>query len=173
MWKAMKLGNGRRRMRRSRRQFVLIVIAGWLAGATAVYLPDLLGQPAAGTHAGASAAELEGTVTRVRDGDTIEVEGTAVRLSGLHAPEMDQPGGREAKAFMMDMVAGKQVRCVLEGQRNHDREIGDCFLNDRDISAELIAAGLGRDCIRYSGGRYAHLETTEGKRLPLPGYCSP
>ncbi|WP_208539101.1 thermonuclease family protein [Algihabitans albus] len=171
MWKTMKLENGRRRMHRPRRRFVLIVIVAALAGATVTHIPDLFDEHAAVTHRGDPTAELEGAVTRVRDGDTIEVEGTAVRLSGLHAPEMDQPGGQEAKAFMVSLVAGKRVRCVLEGRRNYDREIGDCFLNDRDISAEVIAAGLGRDCLRYSGGRYAHLETVAGKRLPLPGYC--
>jgi hypothetical protein len=33
----------------------------------------------------ASAADLTGTVTHVRDGDTIEVDGVTIRLHGLHA----------------------------------------------------------------------------------------
>ena len=36
--------------------------------------------------------------------------------------------------------------------------------------AALIAAGLGRDCPRFSGGRYAQFERPEAKRFRLPGY---
>ena len=116
---------------------------------------------------------LEGTVTHVRDGDTIEVRGVAVRLSGLHAPEMDEDGGREARAFMVDLVAGRVVECRLEGRRSYDREIGACTLNGDDIAGLLVAAGLGRDCPRFSGGKYRHLETDAGRRLQLPRYCRP
>lgn len=116
---------------------------------------------------------LEGTVTHVRDGDTIEIGETAVRLSGLHAPEMDEDSGREARAFMVDLVAGKVVLCQLEGRRSYDREIGDCFIDGRDIAGLLVAAGLGRDCPRFSGGRYADLETNAGREIQLPAYCRP
>ncbi len=116
---------------------------------------------------------LEGTVTHVRDGDTIEIGETAVRLSGLHAPEMDEAGGREARAFMVELVSGKVVLCQLEGRRSYDREIGTCALDGDDIAGLLVAAGLGRDCPRFSGGRYRHLETAEGRELRLPRYCRP
>jgi endonuclease YncB( thermonuclease family) len=42
--------------------------------------------------------EVAGPVTHVRDGDTIEVAGVPVRLNGLHAPELREPGGQAAKA---------------------------------------------------------------------------
>ena len=45
---------------------------------------------------------LEGTVTHVRDGDTIEIGETAVRLSGLHAPEMDENRGSTSRDFMVN-----------------------------------------------------------------------
>lgn len=116
---------------------------------------------------------LEGTVTHVRDGDTIEIGETAVRLSGLHAPEMDEDGGREARAFMVELVAGKRVSCDLTGRKSYDREIGTCALDGRDIAGLLVAAGLGRDCPRFSGGKYRHLETAKGRDLRLPQYCKP
>ncbi len=116
-------------------------------------------------------AVLTGEITHVRDGDTIEVGGVPVRLNGVAAPELNEPIGQDAKAFMVSLVAGKSVRCELNGERSHDRVIGICFLDGQDIGASIIAAGLARDCDRFSGGRYAVLDTASSKRLPLPGYC--
>jgi len=117
----------------------------------------------------ADAAELVGAVNHVRDGDTIEVDNVAIRLQGLHAPELDEAGGPEAAAFMVELVMGQELDCDLTGERSHDRLIGVCYLNGRDIAAELIAAGLGRDCARYSGGRYASIDRRPD--MPLPDYC--
>ena len=114
---------------------------------------------------------LTGTVTHVRDGDTIEVTDVPVRLNGVAAPELGEAFGREAKKFMVQLVAGKALRCELNGERSYDRVIGVCFLDGEDIGALIIAAGLARDCPRYSGGRYDAFNTAVSNRLPLPGYC--
>lgn len=53
----------------------------------------------------------------------------------------------------------------------HDRLVGACYLDGSDIGAALIAAGLARDCPRYSGGRFADLETDAHRRLPRHRYC--
>ena len=120
----------------------------------------------------ADASMVEGTVTHVRDGDTIEIGETAVRLSGLHAPEMDENRGSTSRDFMVNLVHGQRVRCELTGARSYDREIGICYLGSTDIAAELVKAGLGRDCPRFSGGRYRQHEQPEARdRMPLPGYC--
>lgn len=142
------------------------ILAAVLLAASAVAPLDRIEARAAGL-----AATLEGRVTHVRDGDTIEVGGVAVRLQGLHAPELDEAGGPAAAALMKQQVHGKVVRCDLTGERSHDRAIGICFQAGADIAEALIRVGLGRDCPRFSGGRYAALETVEGRRLPLPKYC--
>lgn len=115
---------------------------------------------------------LQGTVTHVRDGDTIEIGEIAVRLNGLHAPELDEQGGRQAKAFMERLVSGRQVTCELNGERSYDRLIGRCYLGNDDIAGVLVSAGLGRDCPRYSGGCYRSLEQPSAQRFRLPGYCT-
>lgn len=115
----------------------------------------------------ASAADLTDTVNHVRDGDTIEVGGVAIRLQGLHAPELDETDGPEAAAFMAELDMGQDVTCDLTGERSHDELIGVCFLDGRDIAAELIAAGLGRDCAWYSGGRYAAIDRRPDMPLPV------
>jgi hypothetical protein len=49
---------------------------------------------------------LTGTVTKVRDGDTIEVGRIPIRLNGVSAPEMREPLGPQSKTFMTDFVIG-------------------------------------------------------------------
>ena len=49
---------------------------------------------------------LTGTVTKVRDGDTIEVGRVPIRLNGVSAPELKEPLGSQSKAFMTDLVMG-------------------------------------------------------------------
>lgn len=151
-----------------------VIVAGLLMAAAIGLLPGVMDLPAQDLPATPDiAADLEGTVTHVRDGDTIEIGGTAVRLSGLHAPEMDEAGGREARAFMVELVKGKRVQCRLEGRRSYDRAIGTCALDGDDIAGLLVAAGLGRDCPRFSGGKYRHLETNASREIQLPAYCRP
>ena len=114
---------------------------------------------------------LMGAVTHVRNGDTIEVVGVPVRLNGVAAPELGEPHGREAKNFMLNLVAGKTVRCKLNGGRSYARVIGVCYVGGQDIGASIIAAGLARDCHWFSKGRYNSFNTAASLQLPLPSYC--
>ena len=125
----------------------------------------------------AVAEEITGTVTHIRDGDTIEVDGTAIRLQGVAAPEMHEPGGHEARGYMVEMVLHQEVACDLTGERSHDLPIGVCQLLQKptvgggDLGAMIISVGLARDCPRFGGGRYRELETEASRALPLPAYC--
>ncbi len=121
--------------------------------------------------AAADAADLNGIVTHVRDGDTIEVGGVPIRLNGLHAPDKGPEAKRRATEFMKDLVLNQAVVCRLNGERSYDRLIGICWRGETDVARALIKAGLGRDCPRYSGGRYAGDEPQSVKTMPLPGYC--
>lgn len=111
---------------------------------------------------------------RVVDGDTIFVDSTEVRLSGVAAPELREPGGKQATEYLKTVCEGQPVRCDLDGSKTRGREVGTCYVDDAtDIGAAVIAQGLARDCTRFSGGRYAALEKPEAKYLAYPGYCSP
>ncbi len=122
---------------------------------------------------------LEGIVSHVRDGDTIELGPIAVRLQGIAAPEGNEPGGDIATNAMRDLVLGKELRCDLTGDRSHDRVIGVCFLEDgRDIGEVMVFQGQARDCRRFSRGRYADAEKHAramghdlSRAYALPGYC--
>ena len=127
----------------------------------------------------ASAGERLVGRARVTDGDTLRVGGVAVRLKGLAAPEVahgddaGEPGGVEAKVFMVELVEGEMVVCDLTQERTHGRRVGWCYLDGQDIAEALIRAGLARDCPRFSGGRYAAVEPAAARELPFPGYCLP
>jgi endonuclease YncB( thermonuclease family) len=127
----------------------------------------------AGATTARESHKIIGPVTHVRGGDTIEVSGIPVRLNGLHAPERNEPGGPEATAWMVSHPRGQTVTCSLTDERTHDRRVGTCANREGDLAQQLIAAGLGRDCRRFSGGRYARYERLEAVRFPLPAYCTP
>jgi micrococcal nuclease len=123
----------------------------------------------------AMARELTGAAY-VRDADTIVVEGTAVRLDGVDAPETSNSYGREATTFMRRLLSGKIVSCELNGERTYDRWVGICFIDvdgqPADIGAILISNGHALDCQRYSGGRYRSLEPAGARsRLRQANYC--
>lgn len=132
--------------------------------------------PLPALHAGESAhtvspGQVQGEAYAI-DGDTIRVNRTTkVRLLGVAAPERNEGGGPEATAFMKRLVNGRTVTCDLNGEKTYDRLVGTCYVNGRDIGEAVIRAGLARDCPRYSGGRYAHVEPPQAASLPFPGYC--
>ena len=109
---------------------------------------------------------------QIRDADTIVVSGTPVRLNGVDAPELRTRAGRDARRWMVNYLDGRSIECELNGERTHDRWVGICYADGEDIGAALIAAGHALDCRRYSGGRYAHLETPAARsRVRRASYC--
>lgn len=124
-----------------------------------------------------SAIAVRRYAVHVIDADTLRVADTKVRLNGIAAPEEGHPAYRQGKIFVRRLVRQSQsVRCNLMGEQTYDREVGYCFVlldgKSLDIQAEIVSAGLARDCRRYSGGRYRRLEAPEARELPLPGYCT-
>ncbi len=112
----------------------------------------------------------------VFDADTLRVGDVRVRLDGIAAPEDGHPAYLPGRRFLRALIrrAGG-IECALTGKRSYRREIGYCIVEvvgERvDVQAELVAAGLARDCPRYSSGRYRALEGDRARQLPLPGYC--
>ncbi len=74
---------------------------------------------------------------------------------------------------MVELVEGHVVVCDLTQERTRGRQAGWCYRDGRDVAAELIRAGLARDCPRYSAGRYAVAESAAARERPFPGYCRP
>lgn len=103
----------------------------------------------------------------VIDGDTIVINKVHIRLSGIDAPELDHPYGQNAKRTLMALCRGQIVTAITDGSLSHDRAVATCHLEDgRDLSAEMVRAGLALDWRKFSGGRYRSLEA-EGIRKKL------
>lgn len=101
------------------------------------------------SHADSSVSAIK--VTRVIDGDTIELEnGHGVRLIGIDTPERGCPGYQEAKKNMQDLVLAKRIVLVSDGKQNTDRYgrlLRYVDLGDKDIGLEQIEDG-------YADARY-------------------
>ena len=82
-------------------------------------------------------AVLSGTVTDVRDGDTIEVGGIAIRLSALDCPERGTQKGDNA-ARIAQQFLGSKVTCELTGAKTYDRLVGYCEVNGEDFGAYMM-----------------------------------
>lgn len=119
----------------------------------------------------AQVASVEGAMLAgqcwVIDGDTIDIGGKRIRLAGIDAPELDHPYGRNAKSVLIRLCQGQMVRAEFNGSSSYERSMATCYLPDgRDLSAEMVKAGVAIDWPRYSGGKYRNFEA-EGIRKKL------
>jgi micrococcal nuclease len=103
-----------------------------------------------------SGARAKAEVTRVVDGDTIEVslDGRAedVRYIGVDTPESVTPGepvecfGRRASAFNEHLVAGKAVELSFDEELRdrYGRLLAYVRVGNRLVNAELLRGGFAR-----------------------------
>ena len=124
-----------------------------------------------------SAGPMTDQVTHVRDGDTIVVGTTPIRLKGIAAPERYDPLGPASTAAMSRLVLGRMVICELDGSASFDRCVGTCHVMT-DIGLVMVETGMARDCPGFSIGRYADAEqqaanagATIRENYQLPKYC--
>jgi endonuclease YncB( thermonuclease family) len=128
----------------------------FLAALAAVALYANLPHVAAGGSA-ARAGTFTGQVTRVVDGDTFRISSKDIRIRvwGLDAPEVEQPGGSAATATLSRLISGQSLTCRQRDIDRYGRIVGQCFLPDgRDIAAVMIESGAAQEFCRYSGNHY-------------------
>jgi endonuclease YncB( thermonuclease family) len=91
------------------------------------------------------------TVLAIDDGDSVVVKTTTeqvpVRVDGVDAPEMAQPGGPEAKAFLSSLLLGKTVTVRV---KNHRERSARLEVDGADVSATLIRSGMAWHCPRFT-----------------------
>ena len=90
-----------------------------------------------------------GVVEWVIDGDTIIVNGVHVRLLGVDTPELGEPGGSQAKSFMIDLIYYQQVYLFCDGWDKYDRLLCDVSVNGVDVGDTLVREGLARVWVEY------------------------
>jgi endonuclease YncB( thermonuclease family) len=104
-----------------------------------------------------------GTVTYVRDGDTLCVGQIEIRLEGIDAPELNENCWRGGRSWKCGPDATKALRQKTEGQTltcdpkycdARGRTVALCRLNGEDVSEAMVATGWAIDWPHYSAGRY-------------------
>lgn len=134
----------------------------------AVFLAACLALLVASALSCASSRTVEGTVTRVFDGDTVTLvtpEGTKlrVRLYGIDAPEIrhekvpGQPFGKEATAALELLVLGRRVTVDIVDIDAHRRMVGIVHRSGMDINRAMIRKGYAWAYRRYLSSPYASL----------------
>ncbi len=90
---------------------------------------------------------LEGTVTRVTDGDSLWLEPSAggapvqLRLQDIDAPEICQPWGAEAKQALQQLVLKKAVSVRVSGRDTHGRTLGTLYLDTLNVNRSMVQEG--------------------------------
>jgi len=88
---------------------------------------------------------LSGTVSKVVDGDTIEVQlgrrHVRVHLNGVDAPEIGQPWGKEASAALAQLVLNQHVDLQPVGNPHTSRMTAVVFVGEEEVGATLVGNG--------------------------------
>ncbi len=88
--------------------------------------------------------------TSVIDGDTFRLEtGEPVRLIGIDAPELSQPGGEKSREYLAQLILNKGVTLEkgYEDRDKYDRLLRFVYIDDISINEEMIRQG-------YAEARY-------------------
>lgn len=88
---------------------------------------------------------LFGPLIRVIDGDTIvvKIQGAALRfrLSGIDAPEADQPFGDEARNELDSLINAQECVLVYDEGDIYRRLVAHLWIGDTYVNAEMVKRG--------------------------------
>lgn len=127
----------------------------------------------------AAADVLRGRVTAVIDGDTVTVHDghrrETIRLSGIDAPERDQPGGAASRERLASRLLDRVVIVEYSKRDRYGRIVGKVTHNERDAGLDQVRAGMAWYFKRYAVEQepndrslYASVERdARGRRLGL------
>lgn len=74
---------------------------------------------------------------RVVDGDTLVIDHQRIRIQNFNAPEMNEPGGPEAKAKMQALTSGHVVHCDPKARDKYARIVARCSVDGRDLGQAM------------------------------------
>lgn len=107
----------------------------------------------------------------VMDGDTVVLvregqhEPVKLRIEGIDAPEICQPGGVQARDALIRLVLRQSVVVVDHGHDVYGRQIGRVSVNGVDLGAEMVRSGMAWAYqFRTGKGPYALLQRQAQKQ---------
>lgn len=130
---------------------------------------------------------VKATATYVRDGDTVDFNNLACRITGVNAPETDktkyggkpaQPHAMESMAALKKMIDNKEVTITVTeeaNKRNYNRATCKIEVEGKDVSTEMLRVGAAMIYERYYRGpadRAAQNEAMNAKK-GIYGYKNP
>lgn len=116
-------------------------------------------QVAIALMANSSNPQIVNGVAKSKDGDSLNVGNTEVRLFGVDAPEFDQICSIGGKAWacgsvaadqLSRLVTGREVRCASMGVDQHGRVLGRCTVGTTDINRAMVSLGYAVAYRHYS-----------------------
>ena len=117
-----------------------------------------------------SADTLHGKIVKITDGDTVVVLDGGntqhkIRLSGIDAPETNQPFGKRSKEALSALVAGQRVEVDWHKHDRYGRIVGKVIVQGKDVNLAQVQAGMAWWYRKYRDeqslldqGRYAAAE---------------
>lgn len=100
-----------------------------------------------------------GASAQVVDGDTFKLKGEMIRLVGIDAPELRQRCvndgelyycGLASKAALDGLISGLVVTCYTKHKDRYGRNLSVCFVNGRELNAEMVRLGWAIAYRKYS-----------------------
>ena len=128
------------------------------------YREDTLGDEKTNKKEKKKRIYIKGKATVV-DGDTITINNTKIRFSGIDAPESyfygltqycEKPNGKiwacgkKATAALKKLIGKHDVECSDEGNDKYGRTLSICYANGVDLQSEMVRSGMAVAYIRYS-----------------------
>jgi len=96
----------------------------------------------------AETRSMEGTITRVSDGDTVWLQPDdrsrapiKLRLQGIDAPERCQAWGEQSRTALAARVLQRRVAVSTRSHDDYGRALGTVALDGEDINAWMVAQG--------------------------------
>lgn len=129
------------RVDRALMKSLMVIVLGFATACTNVAVTD-------------ESLELTGRVTRVVDGDTVELTAAdkslvRIRLAQIDAPEMSQPYGERAAAALSALTFGKRVRIEVVDIDKYGRTIGEIYVKGLHVNSEMVRLGHAWAYTRY------------------------
>ena len=109
---------------------------------------------------------FDAVVVKVTDGDTVRLRADfrdfdfPMRILYINAPEMNEPGGREAKDHLKNLVEGEEVRIIIQPLNRVEkwgRLLGDIQLEGMRMSQEMLIQGHAVEFDRRDEGKIPSL----------------